>query len=308
MHEIYTMNTNPLTPAGAVMWGWEIPVYLFLGGLAAGLLIIAALLRSRVDEPRAIRLATLAAPIALSIGMGALWLDLAYKLHVYRFYGSFQLSSPMSWGAWLLVAFYPVSVLMYLSLHDSESFARLCGRFSLLSRLEGLQRFARARRVGVERAAILSGIGLGVYTGILLSALSARAAWNSAVLGPLFLVSGFSTAAAALMLLSRGAQIHGALRRLDVVAIAAELALIGLFLIGLLSGGATQQRAAALFLGGPLTATFWSLVVVTGLVVPLSLSLLERPLKLRPTAVIPVMVLIGGFALRWILVSAGQLS
>ena len=42
---------------------------------------------------------------------------------------------------------------------------------------------------------LLGGL-LGVYTGILLSALGARPLWNSALLGPLFLVSGLSTAAA----------------------------------------------------------------------------------------------------------------
>jgi protein NrfD len=37
---------------------------------------------------------------------------------------------------------------------------------------------------------------LGIYTGILLSAFNARPLWNNAILGPLFFVSGLSTAAA----------------------------------------------------------------------------------------------------------------
>ena len=48
---------------------------------------------------------------------------------------------------------------------------------------------------------LLLGVALGVYTGILLSALGARPAWNSALLGPLFLVSGISTGAALMLLL-----------------------------------------------------------------------------------------------------------
>ena len=39
------------------------------------------------------------------------------------------------------------------------------------------------------------GIALGIYTGILLSAMVARPLWNSAILGPLFLFSGLSAAA-----------------------------------------------------------------------------------------------------------------
>jgi hypothetical protein len=36
------------------------------------------------------------------------------------------------------------------------------------------------------------------------------------------------------------------------------------------------------------------------------MELLERRLHLRATAVAPALVLAGGFALRWILVAAGQ--
>ena len=45
---------------------------------------------------------------------------------------------------------------------------------------------------------MLVGIALGIYTGILLGTLGARPLWNSALLGPLFLFSGLSTAAAVL--------------------------------------------------------------------------------------------------------------
>jgi len=47
-------------------------------------------------------------------------------------------------------------------------------------------------------------------------------------------------------------------------------------------------------------------VVIAGLVVPATMELLERRLHLAVTAVAPALVLAGGFALRWILVAAGQ--
>jgi protein NrfD len=40
------------------------------------------------------------------------------------------------------------------------------------------------------------GVALGIYTGILLNTMVARPLWNSAILGPLFLVSGLSAGAA----------------------------------------------------------------------------------------------------------------
>ena len=39
----------------------------------------------------------------------------------------------------------------------------------------------------ISKAAIATGVALGIYTGILLSALGARPLWSSAILGPLFL-------------------------------------------------------------------------------------------------------------------------
>ena len=43
---------------------------------------------------------------------------------------------------------------------------------------------------------IVLGVGLGIYTGILLNTMVARPLWNSAILGPLFLFSGLSAGAA----------------------------------------------------------------------------------------------------------------
>ena len=47
--------------------------------------------------------------------MTTLFLDLEYKLHVFRFYTSFEPTSPMSWGAWILVLIYPLMIVQILS-------------------------------------------------------------------------------------------------------------------------------------------------------------------------------------------------
>ena len=60
------------------IWGWEIPVYLFLGGLAAGLLVLPAILemiRGRETLPTAVRRMPFVSLILLSLGMVALFLD-----------------------------------------------------------------------------------------------------------------------------------------------------------------------------------------------------------------------------------------
>ena len=82
------------------VWGWEIPVYLFLGGMAAGVMILTSLLALRSEErSHASRWLAFAPAILVSLGMGALFLDIDFKLHVLRFYAAFRWTSPMSWGA-----------------------------------------------------------------------------------------------------------------------------------------------------------------------------------------------------------------
>lgn len=153
---------------------------------------------------------------------------------------------------------------------------------------------------------VITGAALGVYTGILLSTLGARALWSSALLGPLFLVSGFSTGAALLLLFPIAPEERHLVAGWDRVAIALEVVVLILVLVGLSTSGAEGRAAAGLLLGGAFTGPFWALIVAAGLVVPLLLGALEIRMKLRATAAAPLLVLAGGLALRWILVVAGQ--
>jgi protein NrfD len=315
MTELEIARHNAWIDPALYVWGWEIAVYLFLGGVAAGVMVLSAALHVRdasaSDTPRE-RWIIFAAPALLSVGMLALLLDLHLKLHVFRFYTAFRLSSPMSWGAWILVAIYPATLLLglaSLTRAQAEGLAasglvrtlRL-GRLTLRAHDLACDHEPRLRTLN-----LLLGIALGVYTGILLSNLGARPAWNSALLGPLFLVSGVSGGAALMMLAPVSHSRHRTLLRWDMTAIVLETVLLALYLLGLAySGGQSGQDAAALFLGGRFTAPFWALVMVAGLGVPFVLDALERWRRLGPTPVAPALVLIGGLALRWILVLAGQ--
>jgi len=315
MTELEINRASNLIDPQLHIWGWEIPVYLFLGGLTAGVMILGALLGRRAgdeaERSRWARWLPFAAPILLSLGMVALFLDLSLKLHVYRFYLAFRWGSPMSWGSWILVGVYPASLLLGLMALTPVEAERLGGFWPMrLLRLGGLIRWARElglrHQEGVRWANVALGIGLGVYTGILLGTLGARPAWHSSLLGPLFLVSGFSTGAALMMLFPLKETEHHLLRRWDLGAIGLELALLVLFFLGLATGSAGSQEAASLFLGGRFTSAFWALVVLAGLVVPFAIELAESRLRLRPTLVAPALLLVGGLSLRFILVLAGQ--
>jgi protein NrfD len=314
MHELDLNRHNALIDPHLSVWGWEIAVYLFLGGLAAGVMILAATLGRAPQEERSRwgRLLVLVAPLALSFGMLALLLDLHSKLHVFRFYTAWRLTSPMSWGAWILIAIYPATLLYGLGSLTAAERDGLAGWGPVRAlRLAALVAwgagFGARHERGLRVANVVLGAALGVYTGILLSNLGARAAWNSALLGPLFLVSGVSAGAALALFGPLTHAEHVTVRRWDLAAIGLEVALIVLYLLALASGAERGgQGAAALFLGGRFTAPFWALVVVTGLVVPFGLEVAEGNPDRRPTLVAPALVLLGGLSLRWILVLAGQ--
>jgi len=297
------------------IWGWQVSLYLFLGGLTAGVMILTALLRliGKADAlSRWARWLPFAAPVAISIGMLMLFLDLAHKEHVWRFFMTWRPLSPMSWGAWILIAIYPATILLGLRGLTTTERDALAGWTPLRAlRLGGLVRWAHGLAACCDRfwswANIVLGIGLGTYTGLLIGTLAARPAWNSLLLGPLFLVSGLSAGAAFMMLFGLDQDERHQLQRWDVVAIVTELVLLGLFLLSLAtSGGAAGSAAAGLFFGGTLTAPFWSLVIVAGLLAPLSMELVEKYRGLRPTLVAPALILFGGLSLRAILVVAGQ--
>jgi formate-dependent nitrite reductase membrane component NrfD len=241
--------------------------------------------------------------VLLSLGMGALFLDLEHKLYVWRMYLTFQPASPMSWGGWILVLVYPVLLLAALaSLPDTL----LSGRPALARLAARLRNPVIAGRLGTT--SIVAGVALGIYTGILLSSLGARPLWASAALGPLFLVSGLSTGAAFAHMIARNPDEQSALLRADNLFLVTELALIGLVLVGLLTASASHAHAASLLLGGPYTAVFWVFVVGLGILLPLLLQTLMASHRIRHTVLASLLVIGGGLALRFVIVSAGQYS
>ncbi|WP_221031247.1 NrfD/PsrC family molybdoenzyme membrane anchor subunit [Actomonas aquatica] len=340
MTETVIHRSNPGIDPHFHVWGWEVPIYLFLGGLVAGLMVIAGarLLLMRPNQRQAMVCCTIG-PLAglalLSLGMLALFLDLEHKLYVWRLYLTFEITSPMSWGSWILLAVYP-ALLANALVHLPETLPSVARRIPILTTISDFM-LARPRIIILTGLAnVLLGIGLGIYTGILLGALGARPLWNSAVLGPLFLFSGLSSAAAFLhgilvvsmpdderpafadFLISTvtgwtkarplDTRLAPALAQADNSFLTIEFALIGLFFIGHLTSTAVHQQAIGLLLNGPYAAVFWVFVVGLGILLPLILQHFELLHRIRHTLAPALLVLGGGLALRFIIVAAGQAS
>jgi formate-dependent nitrite reductase membrane component NrfD len=290
---------------GERFWGWEIPVYLFLGGLVAGLMIAVStvvLLRGAGKVTPAMKTGLLLAPVLLSAGMLALFIDLTLKLNVFRFYTTLRPSAPMSLGSWVLVLVYPVQGLLILAL-PSSWVARLLPRGP---RVQRLRAFAEGNLKALSWAGLAGGVALGVYTGILLSATVARPLWSSSALGLLFLVSGTSTGVAALMLAEREHETRSLLARADIGLIALELLTLALWMIGLLTQGPLYREAAGQMLWGPYAPVFLGVVAFGGLLLPAALELLAMRGKAMHSRLVPLLVLGGGLVLRFVVVYAGQ--
>jgi formate-dependent nitrite reductase membrane component NrfD len=305
--ELTSTRANPLVDPSLHVWGWEIPVYLFLGGLVAGMMVIAGYFllsgRGRRTDCVCFLLPGLSI-LLLSLGMLALFLDLEHKPYVWRLYTTFMPTSPMSWGAWILVLVYPgllFNLLLRLPEALRRAFPLLATWSDRLGAVSGAARIVGGINVGL-------GVLLGIYTGVLLSALGARPLWNSGLLGPLFLTSGLSSAAALVHMVARDPDERVLLAKADNTFLGLELVLIALFFIGLFTATRVHMEAAALFFGGPYTALFWVLVVGLGIVVPLLVQALAVRHRVVHTPVAPVLVIAGGLLLRFVIVYAGQLS
>ncbi len=310
MHEeiLITARSNPPVDPVMHIWGWEISVYLFLGGLTAGIMFFSALmlLLNRDEEaPFSVNRLSLLAPVVLSLGMATLFLDLEHKLFVWRFYTTFEPTSPMSYGAWILVLVYPITLLQVLS--TLRSGYPLLASLLTGTRPERVLLVCERWRRPIAWAAIPVAVALGIYTGILLSAFSARPFWNTGLLGPLFLVSGLSTGAALIALIARRHSEKRLFTLIDAGLILTELVIVALLLVNLSTGAQPQLDAAARLLGGDYTAWFWGAFVALGLLIPLLLEAAEIRATLRSLALLaPVLVLVGGYVLRVIAVDLGQ--
>ncbi len=298
---------NHLVDPHLNIWHWEIPLYLFLGGLAAGILFFAALyfINGKEDQyPTAVKRTPILAPILLIIGLLALFFDLRHKLYFWQLYTHIKLQSPMSWGAWTLMVITPVSFI-WSALYIREFFPNWDWKYNWIKEVE---KFLQQYKKVIAWIMLIYAVILGIYTGILLSAFNARPLWNTSILGPLFLASGLSAGAAVTLIMSKSPEERKRFAQIDLIIIGIELFLIIHMFMGFLASTQVQIDAANLFLGGPYTMAFWIFVVILGMLLPAALEIMELR-KFHIPAIVPaILVLFGSLMLRFIFVNAGQMS
>jgi len=284
-------------------WGWLIVLYFFVGGLAGGSYFLAVLIDffGRPEDRPLARLGYFISFPCIVLSGILLTLDLnrpdrfwhmLFESHTFR--PMFKPWSPMSIGSWALLIFGIFSLLSFLSaLHEA-------GRL----RWPAVRCFRSPAALGKILSVIggLLGFFVAGYTGVLL-AVTNRPIWSDTpLLGMLFVVSAASISAALMILLAERSRwtMPGlrALHRLDTWVIALEfIVLIAVMIsLGPVFRAWLNAWGVLLFVG----------VILIGMLIPLALSWRKQWLGGLNAAAAAVMILIGGFILRLVIVFSAQ--
>lgn len=318
-----------------IYWNWIVAVDLFGAGLSAGAFIISAtayFLGKERYEPIT-KIGAYIAPFPALIGILCLIVDLERPLLFWKLFLVFQPNSVMSFGSWFLLLFMLFSLAhLYLWLPEKYDYLRVkrvIRSSRILSRFRG-DNLTKIRGL-VAGFGIPVSIGVGIYTGVLLGALTARPFWNNPMLPMLFLISAMMTGSAAICFV--GCFIKGfrgmsreniktnkfMIHSIDFTLMVFSIISIFLFILGLAVSPRSSAAALQLIMGGEFTLLFWGGVVGLGVLIPLALEVYEliphyiEHVELRDhhpwvSGIITTSVLIGGFMMRYIVIYAGQMA
>jgi polysulfide reductase chain C len=285
------------------VWTWPIASYLFLGGLGAGMTIIATLADLCFGIGELFALCSLAALVALGLGSALLIFELGRPLQFWRVFSTQR--AVLTFGAWMVVLLCLLNLLY---------FSFWLGWFPWSS-------LVLARSV-IAVLGLLVALGVLLYTGVELSSMKARVFWNTPALPALFAISGVLTGVAADSLLvglwpyAQAAQTADLTQAITAALTAAlvpyvlnilSIAMIVLTLIVTLiyvlmmytSATAGAREVAARWLSGRYAGAFWGGLIVVGLVLPLLMLMVGDELFSKIAA---VLVIVGGIFLRFLVV------
>jgi len=305
-----------------IHWPWPIAVYLFLAGLSAGSMLVALLVKWSRHEHNTnsiwdamVKAGALIAPGAIILGLMLLVLDLGKPLSFFWLLIYYNPTSVMSLGIIILLIYTPLSLLFTLMI-----FEETVKRHKLLRLFLPLVMFIRSfshRAKELEYFLFTFALGVGAYTGFLLSAIQAVPMWNNPILPILFLTSGISAGIASNILVgllffksSINPESVKYLLVLDMRAVMSEIPLIVMLFLGMFySGEGGMEAAKAALSEGYLAWIFWGGVVGVGLLTPLVIALTAlRSHVYRMGFIVAnaMIVLLGVFLLRYYIIYAGQ--
>jgi len=313
---------------------WNIPLWfdIWFAGIAGGAYLVAFLanLYSGGSNRNLFRLAVYTGvPLAI-IGVLLLVVDLGTPIWFWHLFTSFLPVAVMSMGTWILLAFLIIAFIMIILWVIEGDATRNAGKYS--GNMAGTARRFSGFFAWVN---VIFAVLLITYPGVLLASTS-QPIWSNTLLVPaLFVASAVATGVALLILMamltnavnnssssmlnsivkwlfgSTGWQISketmGQLSKSLLGLIVVEaLILIG-YVIWLGATGASGTEALDLLITGTLAIPFWITIVGVGLIIPLALLFMNRGKATLAVLTSASCVLLGGLALRAILIVGGQL-
>lgn len=313
---------------------WNIPLWfdIWLAGMAGGAYLVAFLADrySGGNHKNLFRLAIYTGvPLAI-IGVLLLVIDLGTPIWFWHLFTSFLPVAVMSMGTWILVAFLIVAFVMMIMWVIEGDATRSASAYS--GNMSGM-----ARRISgfLSWINVIFAVLLISYPGVLLASTS-QPIWSNTLLMPaLFVASAAGTGVALLMLMallmnavnkssssmlnstvkwlfgSTGWQISretmGQLSKALLGMIIVEVLVLVGYVIWLAVTGTSGVEALSLLTTGTLAIPFWVVIVGIGLIIPLILLLTKRARATLFVTTSASCVLLGGLALRAIMIVGGQL-
>jgi formate-dependent nitrite reductase membrane component NrfD len=291
---IYNVQAGPI-------WDWRVVVDLFCGGVGVGASLLAVILSGSRDSHR-LRIGQTAAfvgPVMVVIGLLFLFTKLGNQLNVHQMMLNVAPTSVMWWG-FLIQSALVLAGLIYawqwrdIINHSGRQITGYC----------------------VGTLAIL----VGLYHGVLLGALTSRPLWSNGSMLFLSMTAFLSTGIAGALFANQmrgvvGGDAQSSLRPI-VMALALSLVLMLIAIINswvnLKFGSLASQQALA-----AASDAYSTLLVILGIGAGLLLPFVMLALMLwrgagegfsLPVVVLAcLLVLVGGFATRYVVVLGGQL-
>jgi len=313
---------------------WNIPLWfdIWFAGIAGGAYLVAFLanLYSGGSNRNLFRLAVYTGvPLAI-IGVLLLVVDLGTPIWFWHLFTSFLPVSVMSMGTWILIAFLIIAFIMIILWVVEGDATRNAGKYS--GNMAGTVRRFSGFFAWIN---VIFAVLLITYPGVLLASTS-QPIWSNTLLVPaLFVASAVATGVALLILMamltnavnnssssmlnsivkwlfgSTGWQISketmGQLSKSLLGLIVVEALILVGYVIWLGATGASGTEALDLLITGTLAIPFWITIVGVGLIIPLALLLMNRGKATLAVMTSASCVLLGGLALRAIMIVGGQL-
>ncbi|MBF0555306.1 MAG: polysulfide reductase NrfD [Nitrospirae bacterium] len=305
-----------------IYWSYMITFYLFGAGVSAGAMLvsIAADFIDPAKYKKIVRTGAYIAPFPIMAGMIMLIFDLERPWLFWLLLTTFKYTSIMSIGAWIITFFCAISII-YFMLNLQKDYLKLKTKANTVN--------------AIKAVGLILSTGVALYTGLLLSTLTARPFWNTPMVVVLLFVSAVIDGLAAISLVlclrpdcpdccitapKTGENMNEVIKNnntfihtVDFILLYLLLLCTAVFLIGI--GKSTESAVSALGIvtSGRLSVLFWFGFVAAGVVIPFIAAAYKLYTKMsthRPwlNFISALLALTGGYIVRSVIINAGQLT